>query len=150
MMATDPVDVRSLVRAAGDAPYAGMPAGTVIGHVHLHVGDIAAAGAFYSEALGFDRVVWSYPGALFLGAGGYHHHLGTNTWAGTGAQPAADDEARLLEWTIVLPDAASVDAAATSVTGAGYAAERSPNGDLVAADPWGTRVRVATADRAGA
>ena len=142
MMATDPVDVRDLVRAAGDAPYAGMPAGTVIGHVHLHVGDLAAAAAFYSEALGFDRIVWSYPGALFLSAGGYHHHLGTNTWAGSGAEPAADDEARLLEWTIVLPDAGSVDATAASLATAGQAIERGPEGDVVARDPWGTRVRV--------
>jgi catechol 2,3-dioxygenase len=142
MMATDPVDVPDLVRAAGDTAWTGMPAGTVIGHVHLHVGDIAGAAAFYSEALGFDRVVWSYPGALFLSAGGYHHHLGTNTWAGPSAQAAADDEARLLEWTIVVPDAASVDATAASLAAAGRAAERAPNGDLVAADPWGTRVRV--------
>jgi catechol 2,3-dioxygenase len=144
MMATDPVDVRDLVRAAGDAPWTGMPAGTVMGHVHLHVGDIARAGAFYSEALGFDRVVWSYPGALFLSAGGYHHHLGTNTWAGSGAEPAADDEARLLEWTIVLPDAESVDATAASLAAAGQAVERGADGDLVARDPWGTRVRVTT------
>ena len=66
--------------------------------------------AFYHEALGFDKVVWGYPGALFLSAGGYHHHLGTNTWA-AGAPPAAEDDARLIEWEMVLPDAASVAAA---------------------------------------
>ncbi len=88
MMATDPVDVAGLLEAAGPAPWAGMPAGTTIGHVHLHVGDLAAASAFFSEALGFDRTVWEYPGALFFGADGYHHHLGTNIWAGTRAEPA--------------------------------------------------------------
>ena len=107
MMATDPVDTAGLLRHAGDEPWTGMPAGTVMGHVHLHVGDIPRAAAFYSEALGFDRIVWHYPGALFLSAGGYHHHLGTNTWAGPNARPPAPDEARLLEWTIELPDAAS-------------------------------------------
>lgn len=141
MMATDPVDVPALVRAAGDAPWTGMPAGTTMGHVHLHVGDITAAGAFYSEALGFDRVVWSYPGALFLSAGGYHHHLGTNTWAGSGAQPASDDEARLLEWNIVLPTAADVSAAAASLEAAGRDVTRHAD-DVLARDPWGTQVRI--------
>ena len=141
MMATDPVDVQELVRAAGDAPWIGMPAGTVMGHVHLHVGNIDEGAMFFSEALGFDRMVWGYPGALFLGAGGYHHHLGTNIWAGTGAQPAAKDEAGLIEWTIELPDAASVAAAASSVTAAGYVLTRE-GGDAVTADPWGTGIRL--------
>ncbi|HEY9514912.1 MAG TPA: VOC family protein, partial [Gemmatimonadaceae bacterium] len=79
MMATDPVDMDGILQAAGDVPWSGMPAGTVIGHVHLHVGDIARASDFFSETLGFDRTVWHYPGALFLSAGGYHHHLGANT-----------------------------------------------------------------------
>jgi catechol 2,3-dioxygenase len=141
MMATDPVDVAGLVRSAGDAPWTGMPAGTTMGHVHLHVGDLARASAFYSEALGFDRIVWSYPGALFLSAGGYHHHLGTNTWTGPSATTATEDEAQLLEWTIVLPSAADVDAAAASLATAGHVAERDGD-DLVARDPWGTQVRV--------
>ena len=87
MIATDPIDMRGILAAAGGERWTGMPAGTVIGHVHLHVGDLSQAAAFYSEALGFDRVTWSYPGALFLGAGGYHHHVGTNVWAGTSAAP---------------------------------------------------------------
>ena len=141
MMSTDPVDVEGLLRAAGAVAWTGMPAGTVMGHVHLHVGNIEQGAAFYSEALGFDRVAWSYPGALFMSAGGYHHHLGTNIWAGAGAQPASADEAGLIEWTIELPDAASVDAAAASITAAGYAVTRDGI-DAVAADPWGTGVRL--------
>ncbi len=144
MMATDPVDVPSLLQAAGDTPWTGMPAGTVMGHVHLHVGDLARAAAFYSDALGFDRIVWSYPGALFLGAGGYHHHLGTNTWAGPRAEPADEGDARLLEWTMILPDAASVDAAAASLARGGFPAERD-GGALVTRDPWGTQLRVVAA-----
>src|SRR5688500_5159129 len=84
MMATDPLDRNALLRAANGEPWTGMPDGTVMGHVHLHVGDIAQGSAFFSDAVGFDRMVWSYPGALFLAAGGYHHHLGTNVWAGAG------------------------------------------------------------------
>ena len=141
MMATDPVDVAGLLEAAGPAPWAGMPAGTTIGHVHLHVGDLAAASAFFSEALGFDRTVWEYPGALFFGADGYHHHLGTNIWAGTRAEAPTAEDARLLEWTIELPDAASVSEAAASVLGAGFDVERD-GPDVVTRDPWGTAIRI--------
>ncbi|MFI5311504.1 MAG: VOC family protein [Gemmatimonadales bacterium] len=155
MMATDPLDAAGLVRAAGNVPWTGMPSGTVIGHVHLRVAEIPAASTFYSEALGLDRTVWEYPGALFFSAGGYHHHLGTNTWAGHDATPPTDDEARLLEWTIELPDVASLDAASASLTRAGYPADRA-GGEanapaLVTRDPWGTqvRLRIASASRSG-
>jgi catechol 2,3-dioxygenase len=144
VMATDPVDVDALVALAGDARWRGMPTGTSIGHVHLHVGDIAAAAAFYSEAVGFDRMVWSYPGALFLAAGGYHHHLGTNVWAGPNAQPAADDEPRLLEWTMQLPSASDVQAVTANLQARGRSAQLAPGGEsVVTADPWGTTLRLA-------
>ena len=141
-MATEPLDFDSLVRAAGDKQWAGMPANAVIGHVHLHVGSLQAAEAFYHAALGFDKTVWSYPGALFLSAGGYHHHLGTNIWA-SGALPAGENDARLLEWRAVLPGAGDVLAAAESVRTAGYAVATDGE-DRVVADPWGTTVRLTT------
>jgi catechol 2,3-dioxygenase len=149
MMATDPLDLAALVRDAGADPWTGMPEGTVMGHVHLHVGDLAAASAFYSEALGFDRMVWQYPGALFLAASGYHHHLGTNTWAGSGATPPTVQEAQLLEWTIELPDRASLDSASHSLASAGYRAEWDGEAGiahaLVTHDPWGTPLRLRSA-----
>ena len=97
-MATVPLNAAELVAEAGEERWDGMLAGTVMGHLHLHVGDLVEAEAFYHRALGLDKVVWSYPGALFLSAGGYHHHLGMNTWA-AGAPPAGEDDAKLLEWT---------------------------------------------------
>lgn len=139
-MTTDPLDVPGLLRAAGDGRWAGLPAGTTIGHVHLHVGDIAMASAFYHESLGLDKVVWSYPGALFLSAGGYHHHLGTNTWAAH-VEPAGEMDARLLDWELIVPTTADAEQASESLAGAGYALERQDQG-FVVADPWGTRVRV--------
>lgn len=145
MMASDPLDIHGLLAAAEGKPWTGMPLGTVMGHVHLHVGDTAAGSAFYSGALGFDRTVWHYPGALFFGAGGYHHHLGTNTWAGTGATAPAEDEAQLLEWTIRLPDEAAVLAARDSLERAGYPVGREDK-SFVARDPWSTTVRVMAAD----
>jgi catechol 2,3-dioxygenase len=143
MMATDPLDIDSLLRAAGDVPWTGMPAGTTIGHIHLHVGNLEQAASFYSEGVGFDRTVWHYPGALFLAAGGYHHHVGTNTWAGNQATAPADQDARLLEWTIVLPDKASLSAAGQSLMRGGYSASWSDGEtQLVTRDPWGTQVRL--------
>ncbi|HUP24558.1 MAG TPA: VOC family protein [Thermoanaerobaculia bacterium] len=144
MMTTDPLDLEGLVREAGGTPWTGIPDGSVMGHLHLHVGDLAAASRFYSEALGFDRTVWSYPGALFLAAGGYHHHLGANVWAGPTARPPADDAARLLEWTLDLPDAASLQAATESLTGAGYSAELIDGAapEVVTRDPWETTLRL--------
>jgi catechol 2,3-dioxygenase len=117
-----------------------MPAGTVLGHVHLHVGDLDRAEAFYHAAVGFDKTVWSYPGALFLSAGGYHHHLGANTWR-AGSPPAGEDDARLLDWEIVVPHAGAAEDAARSVAAAGHAVERAGVG-WTASDPWGTRLRV--------
>ena len=142
-MASNPLDLEALVRAAGDGEWQGMPEGTVIGHAHLHVGDLEQARAFYSDALGFDVTTASYPGALFLGAGGYHHHLGTNTWAGAGARPTREDEAGLIEWTIELTDQMSIDAAAESLSAAGFDVSREGK-EAVTADPWGTGLRLRT------
>jgi catechol 2,3-dioxygenase len=142
MLATNPIDMRGVLSAAHDQPWAGMPAGTSVGHVHLHVGDLAQAMAFFSEALGFDRTTWNYPGALFLGAGGYHHHVGTNTWAGARATPAAPDDAQLLEWTIELPDTATLAGAAESLSNSGHPVSAEEGGDISTRDPWGTRIRL--------
>ena len=76
-MATDPLDLSSVVAAGVGHNWDGAPPGTTMGHMHLHVGSLDAAEAFYHRGLGFDKTVWSYPGALFFSAGGYHHHLGT-------------------------------------------------------------------------
>jgi len=141
-MATAPLDVRDLARAGGDRTWCGMPSGTVIGHLHLHVGDLARAEAFYHEALGFDKIVWTYPGALFLSAGGYHHHLGLNTWA-AGAPPAGARDARLVAWEIVLPRGADVEAALASVEASGGTVSRTPI--PLVRDPWGTTLHLRVA-----
>jgi catechol 2,3-dioxygenase len=139
-MTTGHLDAEDLVRAAKGERWTGMPPGTVLGHVHLYVDDIAKATAFYHDALGFDKVVWSYPGALFLSAGGYHHHLGTNTWA-AGAPTATDKDARLLEWEIMVPTAADADRAGASLKAAGYTVSREGK-TWQATDPWGTALRL--------
>jgi catechol 2,3-dioxygenase len=106
--------------------------------VHLHVGDLDVARAFYVDTVGFD-VMASLPSALFLAAGGYHHHLGANTWRGEGVGPAPAGTVGLREWTIVLePDALAAlgDRLAAAGPGDGDAFE----------DPWGIRLRLVAAD----
>ena len=115
VMATDPLDLADVARAAEGQPWTGMPAGTRMGHVHLHVGVLDEAASFYHEGIGFDKMVWTYRGALFLAAGGYHHHLGLNTWAGPNAARPADGDARLLEWRVILPHAEQASAVAESL-----------------------------------
>lgn len=85
-----------------DAPWAGLEPETVLGHMHLHVGDLAAAGRFYREVIGFDLMVNYGGSALFFSAGGYHHHLGVNTWAGVGAPPQPADAVGLRYFTVHL------------------------------------------------
>ena len=100
-MATDPLDLEGVHDEPGaDAPWTGLDAGTVIGHVHLHVPHLETAEAFYCERIGFSPMVRGYPGALFVAAGGYHHHLGLNTWMGVGAPPPPKDAVGLRRFTI--------------------------------------------------
>jgi catechol 2,3-dioxygenase len=141
VMATEPLDTRAVVASGGGAGWTGMPDGTRIGHVHLHVGDLERAAQFYHGVLGFDVMAWSYPGALFLAAGGYHHHLGVNIWAGTGAVPPGPDDARLLEWEVVVPTATEVEAAAQAMRSSGQSVKQDNEGWGVS-DPWGTSLRL--------
>jgi catechol 2,3-dioxygenase len=140
-MATDPLDFEDLIKTAGSDRWKGMPAGTTMGHVHLHVADLDEAAKFYHVALGLDKMVWSYQGALFLAAGGYHHHLGLNTWAGAHAPRPSDADARLVEWRIILPSQKDVQGAVESLRATGYAV-REDGAEWVATDPWNTPVRL--------
>ena len=100
-MATDPLDLQSLYAEPGaETPWHGLEAATIMGHVHLHVPHLDTAEAFYCGRVGFDPIVRRYPGALFVSAGGYHHHLGLNTWSGIGAPPPPENAAGLRSFTI--------------------------------------------------
>lgn len=121
-----------------DALDAGPALAGRVGHVHLQVGDIAAAREFYVDALGFETTVASYPGALFASAGGYHHHLGMNTWNSRGAGPRAA-RLGLGEVAVIVPDRAALDAVAIRVRARGLTPE-DDGGSLTVDDPWGTRV----------
>lgn len=100
-MATDPLDVQSVASEPGaETPWQGLDPGTVIGHVHLHVARLEAGEAFFCGEIGFEPAVRGYPGALFVAAGGYHHHLGMNTWVGVGAPPPPENAVGLRSFTI--------------------------------------------------
>jgi catechol 2,3-dioxygenase len=123
---------------------AGMPEGTRMGHVHLNVGDLEAAEAFYSGALGFAVTVRGYPGALFVSAGGYHHHIGLNTWAGEGVPPPPPGSRGLRRFEIRLPGPGQLSDEEERLRAAGYELER--DGDrILVSDPSGNGVAL-TAD----
>jgi catechol 2,3-dioxygenase len=100
-MATEPLDLGDVAREPGaERPWAGLEPGTRIGHLHLHVPDLQQAEALYCDEIGFSPTLRRYPGALFVAAGGYHHHVGLNVWAGVGAPPPPEDAVGLRGFTI--------------------------------------------------
>lgn len=140
-MSTLPLDLDSIIAEIRGAPahQPQAPASTRIGHVHLQVSDLRAAEEFYSGVLGFDVVVRGYPGALFVSAGGYHHHLGLNTWHSLGAAPPPPGAVGLRNFEIVLPDAAELSHVLDRVKSAGIAFEQDRAGALIR-DPSGNGV----------
>ena len=139
-MSTEPLDLDGVLgELSREDAGAGMPAGTRMGHVHLNVADLTAAEAFYSGALGFDVTVRGYPGALFVSAGGYHHHIGLNTWTGEGAPPPPPLSRGLRWFEIRLPDEAQLAAEEDRLRAAGFEPER-VDGGVSVDDPSGNGV----------
>jgi catechol 2,3-dioxygenase len=142
-MTTDPLDARGLMAAdRTNASWEGIDPGTVMGHVHLHVADLTAAEHFYVDLLGLDLMQRFGGQASFVSAGGYHHHLGMNTWAGAGAPPPPQNAARLLEYELVVSDEAALQAAVARLQSAGLNVEPHPSGWAVL-DPASNRVVLA-------
>ncbi|HEY5220207.1 MAG TPA: VOC family protein [Gemmatimonadaceae bacterium] len=132
-MVTEALDVRGLLddaRAQGDLPPS-VPAFTRMGHVHLQVRDLAEADAFYHGALGFDVMQRLAGSALFVSAGGYHHHVGLNTWGVAGAPPQPEQSVGLDEFIVLLSDDAALAAVRDALRNAGVAGEARDDGWLV-------------------
>src|SRR5262245_6444634 len=138
---TDPLDVDSILReVAPGATYPSAPDGLRIGHVHLRVGDVARAEAFYRDALGLD-VTRRRQGATFMSSGRYHHHIAANVWHSAGAERRDQDRAGLSWLSLEAADAAAFDMAKSRLTQDGAQVAVMPGG-IATSDPWGTRVRI--------
>jgi catechol 2,3-dioxygenase len=138
-LTTVPLDVENLLAELRDPatePFDALPDGTVMGHVHLRVADVDSTVAFYRDVLGMGLMAQLGAAAAFLSAGGYHHHVGGNTWESRGATPAGPGFATLRLATIVLPDAAERDRVAARVADSGQKPESRQDGVLVR-DPSG-------------
>ncbi len=144
-METLPLDLQAVLGEL-DAATPLADEGTRLGHVHLNVADLEAAESFYAGALGFDVTVRGYPGALFLSAGGYHHHVGVNTWSSAGGPPPPPGS-RGLEWfEVVLPDEEELDRAERRLTEGGFEPRRDADG-VRASDPFGNGLLLVAATR---
>lgn len=131
-MGADPLDLDALLAEAGGADSGGgLARGTVIGHVHLHVSRLADAEAFYVGLLGFELMQRYGPSALFVSAGGYHHHIGLNTWAGVGAPPPPPGAIGLRHFDVTLPNEPALAAVVERLRAAGVPSEPVEGGLLI-------------------
>jgi catechol 2,3-dioxygenase len=138
----DPLDRESLIEAAGSEPWRGFPDEGDMGHLHFFIGDLAEAERFYVDALGFEPSSRLLPGALFVAAGGYHHHVGLNIWS-AGSPVAGPEDAGLDHWTLVLPSRSDSTELVERLRAANVVvAEKA--GALVVTDPWRLNARIVT------
>jgi catechol 2,3-dioxygenase len=142
-----PLDMESLLATVDhEEPRAEASPELKVGHLHLHVGDIDRALGFWRDGVGFE-VMTSFPSAAFIAAGGYHHHLGLNTWRGEGVPPQPEGVVGLRHWTIFLESPEDVAAVRERVEATGADVEDRPGG-FVARDPWRNAVAIAAAGSA--
>ena len=129
-LTTEPFDIEGVLGELNgrSLPFTGIHPETIMGHVHLHVANIPASEHFYGEILGFEMMTRYGPSASFVAAGGYHHHLGMNTWAGLNAPPPPEEAARLLWYEIVLPDTAVLEELTQRIETAGLQIVEKGNG----------------------
>jgi len=134
-----PLDFGSLLATvAGEAPSPQTDGGLRIGHVHLYVGDIDRALAFYRDILGFELKT-ELPTAAFMSVDGYHHHVAVNTWRGVGVPPVPAGAVGLRHWTVVLDTQEQVDEVAERARAGGFPVEQQ-DGSLLVRDPWNIAV----------
>jgi catechol 2,3-dioxygenase len=141
-MTTIPLDVHDLLGVLDDPasePFSALPVETVMGHVHLRVASIREAVAYYRDVLGLGLMMQLGDHAAFLSAGGYHHHIGANTWESAGAPPAPPGTATLRHATVVLPDATERDQVLGRVEASGSPVLDGADGPSVV-DPSGNRL----------
>lgn len=139
-MGADPLNLDGILAEDGIGDGRGLSPGTVIGHVHLHVSRLADAERFYVGVLGFELMQRYGPSALFVAAGGYHHHIGLNTWAGVGAPPPPSGAIGLRHFDVLLPGAPALAAVEERLQSAGVPIESADAGGLLVRDPAGNAI----------
>ncbi|TVX92488.1 VOC family protein [Paenibacillus agilis] len=139
-MTTDPLDFPELMTNE-TGKWSGLPAGTIMGHIHLHVADLAKAEQFYTKGLGFEVVNRFGPQALFISTGKYHHHIGLNTWAGVGAPTPPANSTGLESYAIVFPTEAERQRIIAQLKEIGEAVQEE-KGHFVTMDPSGNRIQL--------
>lgn len=141
-MGTEQINLESLFAELENhqEPWGTMPAGTTIGHVHLKVSDMAASRQFYADVLGFDVMQENYPGALFVSAGGYHHHIGMNTWSSRGADAPPAGSTGLERYSLHVPAQDDLNTIAARLAELGQTATMHSDGILQITDPNGIGV----------
>jgi catechol 2,3-dioxygenase len=144
VMTTEPLDAEGLLEEDKRGTWNGLPAGTVMGHIHLHVSELDKTEEFYTKGLGFNVVSRYGPQALFTSTGKYHHHIGLNTWNGVGAPKPAENSVGLRSFSLVLPDEESVKETISRLISVG-AEVTEENGVIVTVDPSGNRIKLETA-----
>ncbi|UNK17489.1 VOC family protein [Paenibacillus sp. N3/727] len=140
MMTTDPVDVDGLLSVSEGLEWNGLPAGTVIGHVHFHVSNLQEAKQFYCDVLGFELTAHYGSAAMFISAGGYHHHIGLNVWAGVGVPNTPRHAAGMNYFTVVLPNEEELEVVSGRIHAAGLTLEER-DGAFYVKDPSDIEVR---------
>ncbi|MCM3668177.1 VOC family protein [Mesobacillus maritimus] len=141
VMTTEPMDVESIIREDDGTAFTGLPAGTIMGHIHLHVAEFKKIEEFYCQALGFD-IVCRYGGqALFISTGGYHHHIGLNTWSGVGAPAPAENSVGMSFYTMVFPSEVAREEAIVRLQDIG-AKVTEVQGKLFVKDPSGNKIEL--------
>ncbi|RCW52380.1 VOC family protein [Halanaerobium sp. ST460_2HS_T2] len=140
-MITDPLDYKELLSETGDKKWNGMPEKAKIGHIHLHVSDLEKSEKFYVQGLGFNIIQKLGGSALFLSTGGYHHHIGLNTWNGVGAAPLPENAAGMEYYTIKFPDQESRSESIENLKQLGYQVREEDN-DIFTEDPAANSIKL--------
>ena len=140
-MAVDPLNFADLLSGGEQQPWKGLPAGTVMGHIHLHVSELVKTEEFYSKGLGFEVVNRYGEQALFISDGKYHHHIGLNTWNGVGAPAPSPNSVGLESFTIMFPNEEKKNKIIAQLKNIG-ASVTEENGLTIATDPSGNRIHL--------
>ncbi len=134
-MATDRLNLQELYNSAPKESWGGMADGTAVGHIHLQVGDIPQADAFYRDVLGL-KIMARYPGASFFATGAYHHHIAANIWNSRGAPKRATNMTGLSDYTIQFNDSQALDKALSALQVQEIDTTKTAEGWSLK-DPWG-------------